>query len=230
MIFIGILFTTVIPMMLVMKQADTIYTQKVHEMEVMDQECAKEDVKVYSYPVDEHGTDVKVSVENTGVVPIKVVRVWINDDNYSQSTTIAASETKILGPFSVELVEGTSYKIKIATERGNNFYSHSGSLYYSDGTWFASSLGICVYILNSGGKYKITVTNGTWSENYTSSGTEHDDIIVTFEVVTPTNYYITVKKKVGGSYVCLPNMPYAVVFQWPDGPPIIYVIVNGDEL
>ena len=33
LIFIGILFTSVIPMLLVMKQADTIYTKKIHDLE-----------------------------------------------------------------------------------------------------------------------------------------------------------------------------------------------------
>ena len=47
LIFIGILFTSVIPMMLVMKQADTIFTKKVHEMEAIDDEKAREKLTSY---------------------------------------------------------------------------------------------------------------------------------------------------------------------------------------
>ena len=47
LIFIGILFTSVIPMMLVMKQADTIYTKKIHELEIKDDEKVREELIVY---------------------------------------------------------------------------------------------------------------------------------------------------------------------------------------
>jgi hypothetical protein len=89
-IFIGIMFTSIIPMMLVMKQADTIYTQKVHEMEIRDEEGVKEDVNVYVYPYQD-GTELGVKVENIGNVPITVVRAWLNDELLNAETCFTAS-------------------------------------------------------------------------------------------------------------------------------------------
>ena len=83
LIFIGILFTSVIPMLLVMKQADTIYTQKIHEMEARDDERDNEILEASAFPVSTTSDELKVKIENTGVVSAKIIRVWINDDNYS---------------------------------------------------------------------------------------------------------------------------------------------------
>ncbi len=49
LIFIGIIFTSVVPMMLVMKQADTIYEKKKHEMDVIDDESVREELTVYTF-------------------------------------------------------------------------------------------------------------------------------------------------------------------------------------
>ena len=78
-IFIGILFTSIIPMILVMKQADNIYIQEVHEMERKDEEQDSQELEVYAFPVE--GEDqIKISIQNTGVVPAIIRRVWINDE------------------------------------------------------------------------------------------------------------------------------------------------------
>ena len=54
-IFIGILFTSFIPMLLTMKQADNVYTRKVHEMQQNDEVQSAQELDVFAYPVeDEH--------------------------------------------------------------------------------------------------------------------------------------------------------------------------------
>ena len=69
-------------------------------------------------------------VANNGVVPIKIVRVWINDLNYTPDTAISSMETEVLGPFTVTLQNGASYVAKVTTERGNCFASTSGTLFF----------------------------------------------------------------------------------------------------
>jgi len=192
LIFIGIMFTTVIPMFLVMKQADAIFTQRVHEMENMDEERASEVVDTYGYPVNDTSDELKVRVTNNGVVPIKIVRVWINDVNYPQDRTVASQETEILGPFTVPLQDGTSYIVKVTTERGNSFASTAGTLYFTEGYWFTPSLGIHVLVLNWADKYQIYVYNTTWTspDPYESQGIDFGDIQWTEVVSKPGDYTV----------------------------------------
>lgn len=218
LIFIGILFSAVIPMFLVMKQADTIYTQKVHEMENRDEERASEVVEAYGYPVNETSSELMVRVANNGVVPIKIVRIWVNDVDYSQNTMVASLETEVLGPFPVSLKDGTSYVVKVTTERGNVFASTAGTLYFTDGYWFTPSLGIHVLVLNWVGKYKISIYNITWHpEGYETQGIDFGDIEWSQLVDEPGGYTVSVMKKKGGDWVPLPGTPIGVVITWPGG-------------
>lgn len=228
LIFIGILFTSAIPMYLVMKQADTIFTQKIHEMESRDEERAREEVDAYAYPIEETSNQLKVRVENKGGIPVKVVRVWINDAYHAQNDIIPSMEKRFLGPFNVSLQSNSSYAVTITTERGNVFASIAGTLYYADGTWYTPSFGICVNIANIVGKYRIKVANQTWSVWYNSTGNDFGDVIRWFEVDTQKTYTVTIKKHKGGSnWVDLPGTPVNVVIQWPDGTPIVYVYASG---
>jgi hypothetical protein len=50
-IFVGILFTSVIPMALVMRQSETIYEQNELELKRQDDDQDREDIDVYVYPL-----------------------------------------------------------------------------------------------------------------------------------------------------------------------------------
>jgi len=231
-IFIGILFTSVIPMMLVMKQADTIYTQRVHEMESRDDERDNEILDANAYPVNDTSNELRVQIQNNGVVSAKIIRIWINDVNYTEETIIKSGDTGTLGPYTVDLVANSSYCIKAVTERGNCFASTSGTLYFSDGYWFTPSIGINVMVLNWLGKYQIRVYNDTWqsADPYQTQGIDFGDIQWTeIGMTDPGNYWVEVKKKVSGSYQIVPGTPVPVVLQWPGGPPVINVIVDARD-
>lgn len=62
-------------MMLVMKQADTIYTEKVHERQIRDQERDSEDLDANGFPVNDTSPELKVRITNRGVVAVRIVRV-----------------------------------------------------------------------------------------------------------------------------------------------------------
>jgi hypothetical protein len=68
LIFIGILFTSVIPMFLVMKQADIIYTQTDLERKRLDEEREREAIEVYPIPSLTQ-PEMNVTLVNTGDVP-----------------------------------------------------------------------------------------------------------------------------------------------------------------
>ena len=231
-IFVGIMFTAVIPMMLVMKRADTVYTQTLHEVETADEERENEIVEIYAYPVEEASDDLKIRVSNNGVVPIRAIRIWINDDNYTQSTLIDSQEYEILGPITVQTQDGESYVIKVTTERGNTYTSVAGTLYFQDGSWFTPSLGIHVIVLNWFGKYQIYAYNTTWSSPnpYETTGMDIGDVTWTEVVNSPGNYNVAVKKKIGGNWQHLPGSPIDVIITWPGGSPVINVIADGRDV
>ena len=235
LIFIGILFTSVIPMMLVMNQADTIYTQTVHEMESRDQERASEKADAYAYPINGTSNQLKIRVSNKGVVPIKIIRAWINDEIHSQDEVIRTQETAVLGPFTVTLVNSSTYAIKVTTERANSYASTTGTLYYTDGYWFTPSLGIHVLVLNWFGKYQIRVYNGSaaspiWQSEvpYETQGIDIGDVEWTEVGMDTAGYYwVEVLKKIGGDWKHVPGSPIPVVITWPGGSPVINVIADG---
>jgi hypothetical protein len=235
-IFIGIMFTTIVPMALVMKQADTIYAQRIHESTIDDQDRDKEAATIYGYPVSNVSSELMLNVENTGAVPFKVVRVWVNDENFSESTMVASLESKEIGPYNVSIENGTSHVVKVTTERGNSFVSMSGSLYFDDGEWFTPFFAIIVQINNEGAnKYRIYLDykNGTKVLVYPPPEVPNKvdtDLLISAIIPLETDgtYKIWVEKKMGSDWVNLPGTPVDnIILQWPNGSPIVNVVVNG---
>lgn len=235
LIFIGILFSAIIPMTIMMKQADLFYAQEVHDTETLDAEKNDETVFVTSYPSE--NDQITVKVYNKGNIPIIIRRVWINDDHYEENTPISSTDTGTFGPYTVDLGE-TNFDINIITSRGNVFYSASGTLTYSDGTWISPSLGVCVNIVNLVGRYKIHVEcltpeveyPGTeYDPWYNSTGIDFGDVIHTFLLPEDygAQYKITITEKVGGNWVDLPDTPVTIIMDWPYGSPLKYVFANG---
>ena len=234
LIFIGILFTSVIPMMLVMKQADTIYTQKIHEIEIRDDERERENLIVYTYP------DIKkitVKIKNSGNVPVKIVRVWLNDQCNVTDELIPTNFEKVLGPFVVSGVEeeGDTVEVKVTTERGNVFFCVLNTLYYTGEGWSTTSLGICVIIHNpQGDEFQIKLWNVTrdpvpqWDVFYQSHCKEWVDVVATTPVFEPSSEYkIDVYERKGSNWKRLPGSPIPTPIDYPNGPPFILVWLDA---
>ena len=231
-IFVGVLFTSLVPLKLVMQQADNIAEQKKREIESFDVESSKEDLLVTVYPNPSNNSELMAHVRNRGDVIVKIVRIWVNDDFTPQSETIAAKDMEVLGPIPVALQSETYYLLEATTERGNVFRSYTGSIYYSYGTWYVDALSIAVTILNDQGQYRIWVKNSTQHEvgYWDSGGIVHDDIVQSFEVENAGEYTVIMKKKVSGEYMELSASPATVQITWPVGPPIVHVFGDGDEI
>jgi len=226
LIFIGVLFTAVIPMFLVMKQADDIYTRNVHEMEIKDDERTRENVIASAYPGGQDQT-MMVKVENKGSVPVTIIRVWTNDDNFATNEGIPSNSYKTLGPFPVQVETGDTVFTKVVTERGNVFYSISGGLFYS-GQWVTVSRGICVVIYNpKGGQFRIFITPPGGDPIYVSQCQEWADVIATVPVDNNGSYTIEVQQKKGNTWKDLPSTPLVVPIDYPNTtPPFIMVWVS----
>lgn len=223
LIFIGILFTSVIPMYLVMNQADTIYEQRKLERERFDDERSREAMDVYVFPTEgESSENLTVKVYNRCELAVKIVRIWINDAFVSTDTVVQSMTELELGSYNVTPQEGSEYDIIVTTERGNIFESGSGPLYFMDGHWLVENLLINVLISSSGVVFKIYVM--------LPNGTAHNDspaqvwkiggsAFKSFDVTSPGKGTYNVKVKRGANIIHDEN----VTMNWPEGPPVIWV-------
>jgi len=239
LIFIGIMFTAVIPMILVMRQADIFYETEKFEGGRLDEEHSREDIDFYAYTELEHSVDICVRIENRGDAPVKIVRLWINDvekfqDGHPQGENIKSMETMNLYNLTVDLQNLTSYTVKVVTEKGNVFSSKAGTLhYYSASGWYTPSLGICVHIANTNGKYQINATIAIGADefyHYEFKNVEHDDLEVMIWVEVPGSYYLTIKQWDEGDWL-LDVVPayndFEVKVEYPATKPITDVYVSG---
>jgi len=226
LIFIGILFSAIVPMQLVMQQAETVKLQRIEEIKRFDADAQSEKISIVAYPATLTSDQLNIRVSNKGSITTKIVRIWIQDTIHTIDQSLNPGEVQNLGPFSVSLVEGASYPVKAITERGRVFPAEHVSLMYSNGQWFTPSLGIQVYISNDKGKYYIKVNNATWEDFYLTLGMDHGDLAVYFAVDTPGLYTVTCRKNTLNGPL-LPGTPVNVELLWPSGPPILYVYTSG---
>jgi len=239
LIFVGIIFTAFIPMLFVMRQADTLHEIRKHELGILDQERAREEINFYAYPLEENPDETPdqdeliLSIKNEGSVPIKIVNVWINDEEHPQEVNIKSMETIILDSLPVILQDLTSYTVKVVTEKGNVFSSEAGILYYSSSVdgWYTPSLGICVHIDNFKGRYQITIIKEAIIVGYyLSDHDEHVDIEEIFWVDLPGTYFVTIEKldPVLGWVSVIPTYDgRPIVVLWPASKPITDVYASG---
>jgi len=129
LIFVGIMFTAVIPMMLVMRQADTLHEMRKHELGILDQERAMETLCLYVCPEGSSSPNMKVTIVNNGEVLVHLVNLWINDGSTSKNIVISSLSEEELN-IELPLEVGEDYDIRVTTDRGNVFPSENGSLHY----------------------------------------------------------------------------------------------------
>jgi len=222
LIFIGILFTAVIPMYLVMNQADVIFEQEKHSVAQLDDEKDREDLYFYVYP--DLSDDLMVVVENKCAMSVKVVRVWINEEIQVESTLLATMETVELGPYDVSLVVGSTYDVRVTTERGNVFESGSGELEYGESGWVVESKLINVMVSASGIVFKIYLykwedsswVEKDWAQVWKIGGSAFKP----FEVTEYGNGEYRVVVKRGSATI---HDEEDLMMEWPNGPSTLWV-------
>ena len=231
-IFVGIIFSAFIPMMLVMRQADTIYEIRKHELGILDQDRIDEEIYVYVFPVTGNPNALTLQVHNRGPLLVNVVQLWINDEHHILDDFLVQPMSwhpMVLDASTVGFtpIADTWYFIKIITDRGNIFSSDSDSLHYtSEGTWEGGMFAINFLIsYPASGWYEVDIKyNDELGASLpdtplyihkSSSGPAFDF----FKITNIGTYYVEITKN------SEPIYEDDVTIGWPDGPPIVWVFV-----
>ncbi len=154
LIFIGILFSAIVPMVLVMNQANIIYSKQLHETENRDIEKANELVYVF---LDADGDTIEVSVYNERATPVEIVRVWINNDPNPVSIIVDYQATEMI--YEHDTATENEYYIKVSTVNGNIFSNDDNPLTRTDGNWVLPESGVDIIITNTkqGSRFHIRI-------------------------------------------------------------------------
>jgi len=224
------MFTAVIPMLLVVKQADTIFEQRKYELEISDECRMNEEIYVYLFPVTEDSTNLTMQVQNRCPLVVNVVQVWINNASHPLEDFVlqpGSWNEMVLNESTVGFtaVPNTRYFIKITTDRGNIFASQSGSLYCNiDGNWDEGMFGINFLIsYPAAGWFNVSVKHS--DTGYPVSGTpffihkSSSGVAFGFcAVPTAKKYHVVIKRGTEEIY------NDDVTISWPNGPATEMVI------
>lgn len=195
------MFTAVIPMLLVMRQAETLHAMRKHELEIMDEERTSEDIIFYALPLS-GPPRLSFIIENRGESLTTIERIWLNNESEIIGESIPSISVSEIGPISVpEVLE--SYIIKLTTDRGNIFMPRSGIPSYNptSGEWQMDSFTIFIMMTEPKSQLHILV-------NHTKEGVEPLDPPVTYfdsdvdnnqpgysiSVPLPGEYYVEVTR------------------------------------
>lgn len=225
-IFVGILFSTIMPLQLYIKENRNLVLSSRRESDNEEYYRELEDLYVLAYPTNSTSNLMMLRVENKGAVPINIKNIWIRDECTPIDVDIVTGQKEVLGPYSFVLENNVSYPVKVLTERGRIFSSITGNLEFIDGTWITPSRGISVQIANTLGKYYIQVSNETWNTYYQTLGMDQDDVLVFFDVQTNGEYYVICKKN-GPTGPDLPGTPLVVEINYPGGSPVVFIYTSG---
>jgi len=158
------MFTAVIPMLLVMNQADILYEMRNHELEILDQERINEDLCIYVIPIEPQNgglPELKIKVDNIGILSTNVKGIWLNDIHNEVEYSIPPMSIQEIGSFEVSS-QLQSYIIRLVTDRGNIFPSMSGlPTYFPSTGWQIDSYSIYIMIREPSNSLHIEVKKDT---------------------------------------------------------------------
>ena len=208
LIFIGILFTCVMPFFLYINEVNSIYDQTVIEMKHFDQDRAFENIDVYAYPLNQSSNQICVYIKSRCPLTVEIVRIWINDQYFPYNLQIPGMDEGTTDPIDVQdmisQVEGVeSYQVKVTTARGNTFSSLTNPLQYSnDSGWGGGqSFAINIVIELDPGVYDFDIE----VENSNGTTIYSEEIWVLFEssimrkvdVSGPDTYHVVITQTHG---------------------------------
>ena len=240
------MFTAVIPMMLVMRQADIFYESKMLELRRQDEEREREAIEFYAYPssVSDPGW-LNVTVNNVFELEVKLTRLWINNDIVPVNVSVDSMRSVDVGSFEIDAQDGSAYKAMIVTERGNKYVSETGTLHFNNGEWESETLGFNLIFPSRPGRgnrqnswlneLRITIEEG--GDLIYNNVTMHWAISASekfLEVGSPGDYRIIV-------YIWCKPPPYerwdnvfdnTISIDWPEGPAVVNVNfkIVGEDL
>jgi len=172
LIFIGILFTCVMPFFLYINEVNSLYDQTIIEMKQLDRDRSLENIDVYAYPLDQNGSQISLYIKNQSPLTVEIVRIWINDQYFPCNLQISGMGENTTDPIDIQdmlsQVEGVEYfQVKVTTARGNTFSSKTNPLQYSDESGWSGGQSFAINIvieLDKGVYYfiiEVSNSNGT---------------------------------------------------------------------
>jgi len=221
LIFVGIMFTAVIPMFLVMRQVDTLHEMRTFELESFDDKREGEDIHVYVFKKTASTESLTLRVENWGDFSVNIDRIWINDTYHLLNDFKVQPMNQLDGDLTdFTPVPNTRYFIKVATDRGNLFFTESGSLYCNSvGEWETDLFTIYFTISKNQppGWYDVVVRQGSATgllecPPFSIKKTRHVLANDFCDVLEPRTYHVKIMK---GSELIYNDV---VTIHWPDGP------------
>lgn len=217
LIFIGILFSAVLPLFSTMNQADIIYEQKKLDIERLDEEGELEDIEIYLMP-DEGNIDV--ILENNCEVPITVYHLWINDAIFDiPETSVDAQEEQTIEDLDINPEIDEEYEFIVTTERGNSFVPENGKLLYTDEGWTMETFLIKIYAAELFIRVVVTQDTTVFYDDWSIF-----EVGYAIPVPSPGVYHIYIEKSwfFGGTEVLYDA---DVEITWPTGPSFVEVFI-----
>lgn len=229
LIFVGVMFSAIIPMQLVMQQADIVFKQELKEIESIDDERDREDCEVYAFPTSTMSSSMNVTVNNRCELDITIVRVWINETYYPVNVVVPVGCLINVGSFDLSPIPGSSYFIEVVTIKGNVFDCESGIIYYSESGWEYEYLAINVLISKQRGvkKFKVIITlisNSTIIyEDTNIKNPKSGTVLVSYDVTAygPTSFQVDIYKAKKKDWTLF--YTEVVTITWPSGPAVVWV-------
>ena len=201
LIFIGVLFTCVIPLFLYVNNVNSFYDQAVVDMRREDQEREMERLEVYAYPTD-NNTKLNVFVKSMCALEVRLVRVWVNDTFYDEIDFPSCLPVVLSGVSDGDISNITIsspgyFDVWVMTDRGNVFASLTNTIHVTNETdWEpgAYNFGIHIFITEAG-KYNVTVSNDSGFSEELESIKSAPTAYRMIPVPKPATYNVTVTKQ-----------------------------------
>ena len=208
LIFIGVLFTCVMPFFLYINQVNSLYDQTIMEMKEFDQERSLENIDVYAYPLNQSSSQISLYIKNRCPLTVEIVRVWIGNQYFPYDLQISGMGENTTDPIDIQdmlsQVSGVeSFQVKVTTARGNTFSSKTNPLQYSSGSGWSGgqSFAINIVIEIDPGVYdfiiEITNSDGTTIYNEEIWVILESSIMRKVDVSGPDTYHIEITQTQG---------------------------------
>ena len=228
LIMVGILMTSILPTFIYVNEVNNYYDRTVVDLKIADNKRSLENLEVYAYGHTQY--EIDVFIINRAPLASNISRIWVLNNtlqdawifNSTNSLDLplylgAAEQTTLRLNFTGISVEGCSYIIEVATERGNKFSSNTNPLAYSPGgEWQTGSMefNIQIIVQSSQGndRYLIQIYGPENHYDFVDSATVQGQFFSVFSVPQAGQYNVTVQNIKGASYYVPTNQK--VVLSW----------------
>jgi hypothetical protein len=215
LIMVGILMTSILPTFIYVNEVNNYYDRAVVELKIADKDRDYEDLEVYAYGHTD--TEVDILIINRAPLATNITRIWVmnttlqdawifNSTTFPESLPLylsASEQVSLRMNFTGINEEGSSYKIEVATDRGNKFSSATNPLTYVSGDWQTGSMefNIQVIVQSSQGnsRFLIKIYGPENHFDFVDSATVQGQFFSVFNVPQAGQYNVTVQNIHGGS-------------------------------